>query len=282
MNYLKTAEVAFYCPRSGAPTGDELSYSNIASRLIDTHCNRTLSIKYYLIDFEMSANLAGHIPMRPIVAFSPVTLTTGLAVRPLGKNWNGGRRLLGNWVDIDIPTDIESLVNQRTGRIEIYSSLITDYGRAVYVQAPRSAYAWLAKMELYAGFLLDTTLSVAAINGATSATLQSVIGLAANLSKINFGDSATDYLVTSIVGNLITFTPALVVTSTLPIGYAVTGSVPEDVKVACGQIVEDRLTYEPNTLRQAETLDVISERFTRMDVSPIPVDAQRILSKYRN
>lgn len=270
-----------YCPRTGAPIDQESIYSNIASRLIDAHCNRTLSIRYYLVDFEMNANLAGHIPMRPIVAFAPIILSTGLAVRPLGKNWAGGRRLLGNWVDIDIPTDLESLVNIRTGRIEVFSSLIADYGRAVYAQAPRDAYGWLAKLEVYAGFLIDTTLSVAATNGDPSVTLTSVIGLTAGLSNINFGDSATNYLVTSIVDNVVSISPALAATTTLPIGYAVTGAVPEDVKVACGQVIEDRVTYEPNTLRQAETLDVIDERFTRMDVSPIPVDAQRLLSKYR-
>lgn len=282
MKYLKTSEVDDYCPRVTVPAGKELAYSNVSSRLIDAYLGRSLSIQHYFVDFELNRSITGFVPIRPIVALDPVILTTGLQIRPMEKTIAGGRELIGLWQDVSIPADVDSLVNFRTGRMEVFANDITDYSRMFANTHGRRAVAWLAQMEIRAGHLVDTTLSATAANGATTVTLSSVVGIEANSTKLNFGDNVAEYTATAIVGSVVTISPALVAASTLPIGTAVTEVVPEDVKIACGQVIEDRLTYEPNTIKQLSTLDVISERFDRADTSPIPVDAQRILAKYRN
>lgn len=286
MRYLKTAqEVIDYTPRVSVPTGKELAHSTIISRMIDAYLGRSLSIQYYLLDFELSMNIVGRVPIKPILQLSPTTLATGFQVRPLAKTWNGGRREIGQWVDVEIPTAIENLVNPRTGRVEIYSSPDSDFGRvfsSALMSQSRGAYAWLAKIEIHAGHLVDTRLSSGALAGATSATLASVVGITAGSTILNFGDDVTAYTVTSVdpLTKVVGFTPAH--TAVMASGLGVTEAVPEAIKVAAGQIIDDRMTYEPNTLRMTSQLDVIVDRLSRIDVSPIPLDAQYLLASYKN
>lgn len=289
MNYLKTAaDVVNYTPRVDIDSGKELIYSNVASRLIDRYCNQSLAIQYYLKDFELNGNLVGRIPAISILEVTPTTLSTGFQIRALGKTANGARCELGDWVDIEITNPVESLINLRTGRLELFRNLTDDYNRVLFARlyeglglsVQRSAYSWLAKIEITAGFLAETTVASAVSNGATTATLASVKGISVG-TQLNFNNTLTVNTVSAVDTStkIVTLSPAL---TALSVGTAVSQVVPEDIKMATGMVIEDRILYEPNTIRQQEKLDVIIDRFQRMSTSPIPVDAQFLLQKYRN
>lgn len=281
MNYLKTpAEVINYCPRVSVPAGKELIYSNIASRMVDEFCTRSLSIQYYLLDFELSDSLVGRIPKRPIIEFAPDVLSTGVQIRPMTRTYSGGRQELSGWADYTFPTGTsDTPVNLKTGRFEIFrsSSGSTDYGRT----NPATASSWQVQVEVFAGFFVDTTLAQSAPHSTNTIFLTSVVGLEVG-TRVNFGASSTIYTIQTVDTNTgqCTITPMLA--GTQSVGTEITEVVPEDVRIALGMIIEDRLTYEPNTLRQTETLDVITDRFSRHGVHFIPLDAQRLLTKYKN
>jgi hypothetical protein len=289
INYLKTVEVASYVKRVKVKTGDETVVTRIASRLIDAWLERTLSIKHHLVDFELNHSMRGRIPVRPIVGVDPVDLTTGFRIIPLRRTARNQRERVGSWLDVTIPDDVTDLYNPRTGRLELGFKLSDDYGRNYYGSKYSDSYraeAWLAEMEIKAGHLVDTKLGAVAANGATTLTLRDTDGIVENVTYLTVGDTTTgavaEYLVTDVTGLVATISPALVVSSTQPINTAVTQVVPEEIKLACAMTIEDRLTYEPNTFRQTETLGPISDRFSRLDKSAIPVDAQLLLAEYKN
>mgnify|MGYP001428674364 CR=1 FL=1 len=282
MLYLKSdLQVIDYLTRDvEATVGRELALSRVASVLVDAYCGRSLSITYYLTDFELNRAGVGFIPRRPIVALAPTVLTTGIQVRPLSVNVDSSRSFLAGLSDFANSTDVTApLYNPRTGRIALApSGSATDYGRVSIGSAP----FYQAQVEVYAGFLLDTTLTVAAPHGASSLTLGSVIGAVANVTKIQFGQNLTEYTIITVdtTTKVVTISPTLA--GTLGIGTEVTQVVPEDIRLATAVIISDQLTYEPNTLRQTSTLDVLTDRLSRMNNHPIPVEAQTLLSKYRN
>lgn len=284
MNYLKTAaEVIDYLTRDvEATVGRELALSRIASRLVDSYCGRTLSIQYYLLDFELNRAGVGYIPRRPIVALAPTSLTTGLQVRPITVNMGGSRSFTDTLSDYPDSTDVLApLYNNISGRIELSPSGLsssTDFGRG---GAGGAAY-YQARVEVYAGFLVDTTLALPAAHGTSTLKLDSVIGVEANKTRVNLGASTAVYLITSVDvdNNLVTVNPPI--PQTYNSGTEVTQVVPEEVKLATASIISDQLTYEPNTLRQTSTLDVLTDRLSRMNNHPIPVEAQHLLAHYRN
>src|SRR6185369_1277078 len=93
MLYLKSAaEVIDYLTRDvEATVGRELALSRIASVLVDSYLGRSLSIQYYLLDFELNSAGVGYIPRRPIISFAPTVLPTGIRVRPFRMNGDGTR-----------------------------------------------------------------------------------------------------------------------------------------------------------------------------------------------
>lgn len=278
MNYLKTAdEIAAYCLRDvEVPEGQELQYANIASRMADEFCGRTLSVAYHILDFELSADQVGVVPVKPVIALAPTTLTTGLRIRPLGRTMNGGRRELGAWQDVTIADPLNDTINLKTGRIEL-GSVSTDFARSTNGSG---ASNYLVQIEIYGGFFVDTTLSASALVAANAVELDSVVGVSVG-KVLQFNNVLTDYRVTSVntITKIVGITPNLA--AALASGVPATEKIPEDVKFAVAQIIEDRITYAPNTLRQTETLETLTDRLSRIGSAPLPLDAQRLLSKYR-
>jgi hypothetical protein len=289
VNYLKSPEqVVEYTPRGDIDPGKELAFSRVASALIDRYCERSLSIRYYLLDFELNQAMVGYIPKRPVIQLAPTTLATGIRIRPMGRRYDGSREELGSWQDVaDTTNAANSIYNPQTGRFELFYSGLNDYYRLLYSLEfyrgwANRAYWWQAQIEVYAGFLLDTTLAVPAIHSSSQVQLVSVVGAVPGKTKINLGANLTEYTITAVntVTNLVEVTPAI--PGTLAAGTEVTQVVPEDIKIAAGMIIEDRTLYQPNTERQTEVLDVLTDRLSRMGRNPVPVDAQQLLGAYRN
>jgi hypothetical protein len=287
MNYLKTVELTDYVTRTDIPLGQELSIIKTASRLIDAYCKRSLSIKYYKKSFEFNASLVGRIPIRPILNIFPRAYTTGLRITPFRRTPYGQREKLGRWIDVSIPADLEDFLDLSSGRIELFSSLDIDYGRLYYggeLSRIRGAYGWYATIEVKAGFLVDTKLAIGASSGANQITVVDSTGVIEGETSITIGDTTAgtvpEYLVIDVTGNVLTISPVL--TGNQAIGIGVYRVVPEEIKHAIAMTIEDRLTYEPNTLRLTSTLDVITDRLSRMGIDPIPEDAQSLLNDYRN
>lgn len=282
MNYLKTiSEVTSYCLRDvEVPDGQETQYSNIASRMIDEYCGRSpgsLSIGYHLVDFELTSGQIGHVPIKPILSLVPTELVTGVRIRALGY----GRETLGDWTDVTIADPLSDTINLRTGRMQL-SAVTADFGRSA---SQSSASRYLIEMEVLAGFFVDTTLADSALINASTVELESVAGVKIGKTlqfNVQPADtSITDYRVTSVdtTTKIVGITPNLAVA--LASGVTATEKIPEDVKFATAVIIEDRLTFQPSTLRQTETLDVLTDRLSRMGVFPVPMEAQRLLGKYR-
>jgi hypothetical protein len=283
MLYLKTAELTTYVTRQSVPSGQELAVIRAASNLIDAYCKRSLSIKYYKLDFELNKSGVGFAPLVPVISISPADYSTGFRIRPMRKTWGGSRDTVGEWTDVDVPNDIEELLNLRTGRIEIISSQDTDFGRFEYANRIGSfsdVDAYQAALEVKVGHLVDTKLVSSASNGAVSITVQDSTGITPNVTYLTKGDEVNEYLVTAKVGNVLTISPGLA--SSGSVNQTITQVVPDEVKSACGAVIEDRLTYQSNTHRQIEKLSILTDELWRVDKRPLPADARSLLAKYRN
>lgn len=282
MNYLKSDEVTDYVTRVSVTSGKEVILSNIASRIIDAYCKRSLSLTYYFLEFDLNASLVGYVPYRPILKINPVDLTTGFRIRAQHRTIRGQRESTAEWADVTIPATLSDLLLKKTGRVEIASEIEVDYGRIYYIDKNAQTLrrdSWLAQIEVIAGHFFDTSLSASASIGATSLTVDSTNGMAVG-SYLTVDDKKALYKITNITGSVLTISPGLAVAASS--GAEVAEKIPTEVKMACAMVIEDRLTYEPNTTRQTETLDVITDRFVRADISPMPVDGQVLLQRYVN
>jgi hypothetical protein len=282
-NYLKTAELATYVKRGGEITeGDELYWIRAASRLLDGHCRMALAISDYSKTIRLSRNTVGYIREKPIIKITPQNTTTGVRLRPLGRDTDTSRVSLSAWFDVDIPTDLENLINKKTGRFEVNYFFRTDYERfanGAPLKSGWGTYEYEAVVEFSAGHFVNTRLTSGALITATTVTVDSTTGIVENQTYLTLGDAAAEYKVTDINGSVLTITPGLAAAQAS--GTGVYGAVPDDVKCACAMIIEDRLTYEPNTKRQHSKLDVLTDIFERSTLDPIPVDAIRLLDKYK-
>lgn len=283
ISYLKTGEVANYVTRATIPTGTEAAVIRAASSLIDAYCGRALGIKYYRLSFSLNELGVGYIPYRPVIGLAPKSFTTGFRIKPLRRWWSGATGTVGSWEDVSIPDDIEELIELSTGRVEIFSSRDGDFGRFEYNRhtgAQNFIHEWDAEIEVKAGYFVDTKLSVAALNNATQITVQDATGVVENETYLTKGDSIDQYLVTGKNGNVLTIASGL--TSAGSVGDVVVQAVPEEIKIACANVIHDRLTYQPNTYRQQEKLSILTDEFLRMDRRPLPADARLLLKDYRN
>lgn len=282
-NYLKNDEVTNYVTRLTATSGKETQLARAATAIIDAYCGRSLYIQHYKARFDMSAARVGWCRQKPIIAIDPRDTTTGFRITALARNIRGEREGASYWTDITIPSPLDDLITLASGRVDLKSAVVgADMGRQWHTVPDRlsNLVGFQAELEVLAGYFPSAKLTVAAANGASTLTVNNKAGLVANESYINVGDKKAEYLVTGITGLVLTISPVLVASVVQPVGTVVSGVIPEDVKCACAMIIEDRLTFEPNMISQTGTLDIISDRFRRADVSAMPVDAQLLLRPY--
>jgi hypothetical protein len=282
-NYLKTTELADFVKRGDEiEEGDESYWIGVASSLIDAFCNQSLGISDYSDTIRLTRNGVGYIKHRPVYKVTPQETTTGVRIRPLGVDADQSTVSVSNWQDVQIPANLEDLINAKTGRFEIASFFKSDYGRffsGVPHRRQTGIRQYEAVIEYTAGYLVNTILTSDAAVDDTVIEVLDTTGIKVNKTYITFGDAIASYRVTAISGNNLTISPALVAEQTE--NTDVYQVVPNDIKRACGMIIEDRVTYPANTKKMSSKLDVLTDFFDRANSDAIPVDAARILSHYK-
>lgn len=285
INYLKSSDIVTHVKREEVDTGDELYWIGQASRLIDAYCRRPLGIKLYSKNLYLSHNMGGLIKEIPIIQIVPQKTLTGFKVRSLQTNRRGGLIVSSTWWDVTIPSDQEDLINLATGKLELANLFINDYYRW-FSEIPNFYYApnyytmkYEGVFEFAGGFFLDTKLTSAALSGATTIVVDSVIGIIENETVITLGDDVTEYLITDVVNKTLTLNTAL--STGYSIKTQVTGLIDEEVKTACAMLIEDRLTYFPNAIRQVEKLDVLTTTLRRSTKNTISQEVMYLLKEYK-
>lgn len=289
MLYLKSDEIATYAPR--VTVDDEIApaLAGHASSIIDAHLRSrfdldALTLATYARRVRLGGTVGGFV--RP----APVRSVTSIAVRAVRRMISGGSLPDPDWTDLDVEDDEDAaaLVHFPTGRLELgnafglgipgLSALTSDFGRSGASSASGSVF-YEADVVYTAGHIWSTELAEDAVEGATDLVLVDATFVAVG-DRMTAGDAAATYRVTAVDPETGEISLASGLASALSADAEISERVPVDVKRACGLIVEDLLTYLPNTIQQTRKLDVLSDAAVRASSAPLPAAAVALLDRY--
>jgi len=287
MIYLKSDELSEYLTRAEVPEGDERKWARAASILADAWCRRALAITRYHKTIKLNSSCVGYLGVLPFVQFDPQETSTGLRIMPKARTRTAGYAKIGvDWIDIGIPSSLDQIIDKRTGKIELSNYSFADYGRGGYggqcVGMPMtSVSAYDAEVEFLAGYFASSK-SFQQLAANTSDTLRLESNAGFKVGKIvNLGDLSARYRVVNLLSDgAIQFDRVIEVE--VKLGDEVSEVAPDAVKFACAYIIEDRLTFEPNSNRLSEELaSLLKTRSARVNDDALPQDAQEALKEYR-
>jgi hypothetical protein len=271
MLYIKPDEVNTWAPRT--PVDDEQlsSMAAVASAMAESYLGRPLDIREDRMVISLGPGLAGYIGPVPITEVSLVR------VRRTIKAVGGGHAASAEgWINLDAD-DIENLVDFDTGRIELYSFQWDGYQRLS--EGRRSVrHGYQAEVTFKAGYLAATEVAEDTAAGETripvDVTEEFTVG-----SKVTVGPYSTLYKVIGVDGSFLELDSPI--ENEVVVGDEVAGRVPQDVKAACGAIIEDLQTWLPNSAEISESLSIIKDSAKRTSGHPIPPSAASMLAKYK-
>lgn len=271
MLYIKPDEVNAWAPRTPVDDDALSSMAAVSSAMADAYLGRSLHIAPYRMVITLGAGLAGYIGPTPIVDVSLVR------VRRTIKAVGGGHAASAEgWVNLSAD-DIENLIDYDTGRVELYSFQWDGYQRLS--EGRRSVrHGYQAEITYTAGYVASTEVKDDTDAGATSVPVVSTDNFSVG-DRITLGAFSTLYKIVSINGGALELDAA--VENDLVEGDEVSGRVPQDVKAACGAIIEDLQTWLPTAIQQSETLSIIEDSNKRTTGHPIPPTAAAMLAKYK-
>lgn len=271
MLYIKPDEVNAWAPRT--PVDDEglAAMAAISSAMAESYVGRSLAISDYKYVVSLSPGLGGYIGPVPIVSVSK------LRVRRSQRTIGGGRAASPEgWVDLGVDS-IETLLDFANGRLELYTFQWDGYQR--FTASRRDARClYQAEVTFRSGYFPATELDVAATTGDQSIAVVSSSGLLPGM-KITVGPYSRLYTIADVEGTSVLLTEAL--EADVEVGDEVAGRVPNDLKAACGAIVEDLQTWTPTSESMSNTLSIIKETTKRTSGHPIPPAAAALLAKYK-
>lgn len=269
MLYIKPSEIAEWAPRVSVAEEQLRSKAAIATESIKAYLGRPLEYAEFTRTVRLNAGLVGY--------FGPAPVSELLAVRVRRV-----RRLVGGgsapsfegWVDMDV-ADVEPGLDRRLGKITLYSPVWDGYNR--FTTELQRTLTYDAEIEFESGYLRTTEADEEAAAGTRRVRVASTKGFLPGM-RVTVGDETTRYRIASVVDGEITLASDLA--ASVEAGDEVSEVVPDDVKAACGAIIEDLETYLPNAAKQSRKLSVITDTVERTSASPIPPQAALFLAKY--
>ncbi len=273
MLYIYTDELDLYAARSNFSEADKYSSVLIASELVDAFLGRSLAITEYTEIVRLSPGLSGWL------STVPITEIVSIRVRKVRKSVQGGYVVAADgWYDI-ATDDFETLVNYKTGRIDLYTPVWDGYDRFNTNEA-NSTTRYEAEVTYNAGFYASTLLvdEVDIVDNPRKLLVEDATNFEAGMI-ITIGSTGVLHTIASVGGDHIMVSADL--TEAYSVYDEVNQRVAKPIKIALGMVCEDRATFLPNVLRQSRRISVLSDTLRRSNTLPMPPDAMSILAKYR-
>lgn len=293
MLYITVEETSLLIPQVSIPTSPvdkRLPYIHLASRLVDAAIGRSrfgLGVVDVINEpIALDLNYNGIFPHDPFVSWNADTMQITMK--------NAGRRPDVRVSDFEVDNNkgILRYIGDTSGAWPMtrggvsgpWNQTISPYHTGTLYQVENNETPFTMFANFKAGKFVITGIASSASAGSNQVTVLDTTGIIAGNEFYFSTDPVSDMdidkrIIIDVTNNVVTFSPSL--SYVLP-SSAKFRQIDHAVRVACGMVISDLITFPSNTIKYSKSLGKgeIAKSWTRSVSNNLPVAAYELLSPY--